>query len=63
MMFCRLFVANVEVCEGSSERSEAVETMVRAGIPPHVVQRAGEVIAALRQRLHTGHSFLPGTEQ
>ena len=34
--------------EGSSEKSEAVEAMVRAGIPAHVVQRARDVIATLR---------------
>ncbi len=43
-----IFCVNVEVCAGSSEKSEAVEAMVRAGIPAHVVQRASDVIATIR---------------
>jgi len=38
----------VEVAEGSSEKSEAVEAMVKAGIPAHVVQRASHLINTIR---------------
>ena len=45
--------------EGSSEKSEAVEAMVRAGIPAHVVQRARDVIATLRYTNQSSNMWQP----
>ena len=45
--------------EGSSEKSEAVEAMVRAGIPAHVVQRARDVIATLRYTNQSRNMWQP----